>query len=134
MVLIVISIILGVVILSLLAIMFVDFIINRLYFQKFQRNEIDKCRQLLEASCGEIKENKILSSLMDRYMILENMIDTVDTFDGMSMFFDELRVLTNDTINMYYEKIKNLNEDEKEECIKCHKKYLKIFDEYKREH
>ena len=64
MVLIVISIILGVVILSLLAIMFVDFIINRLYFQKFQRNEIDKCRQLLEASCGEIKENKILSSLI----------------------------------------------------------------------
>ena len=125
-------IILAVVVLSLSAIMFVDFIINRLYFRKFYHDKMDNLSQLLEVTCGEIKENKILFSLTDRYTDLKNMLDNVKTFDDMSKCLDEMNLLSNDSTNMYYEKIKNLNDDEKEECISCHKKYLKMLDDFKR--
>lgn len=132
MVLIVLLVILGIVLLSLLAILFVDFIINRLYFRKFYRDKMDTFRQLLEVTCGEIKENKILFSLTDRYVNLKNMLDNIKTFDDMSKCLDEMNLLSNDSTNMYYEKIKNLNDNEKEECETCHEKYLKILNEYKR--
>jgi hypothetical protein len=125
-------IILVVVVLSLSAIMFVDFIINRLYFRKFYRDKMDQLSQLLEVTCGEIKENKILFSLTDRYTDLKNMLDNVKTLDDMSKCLDEMNLLSNDSTNMYYEKIKNLNDDEKEECTSCHKKYLKMLDDFKR--
>ena len=124
----------AVVVLSTLSILFIDYIGNRFYFHKFYHNELEKYHQLLEATCGEIKENKLLFSLTDRYNNLKNMLDNVKTFDTMGKFFDELYSLTDDSTNMFYEKIKNLSSDEKEECLNCHEKYLKMFDEYKKKY
>lgn len=133
-ILLILLIILVIMILIPMAIFLFNFIENRFYFHKFYHNDMERFKELFEITCGEIKENKILFSLTDRYVNLKNRLDNMKSFDEMVGFLREFKSLNNDKSNMFYEKIKYLNNDEKEECIKCHIKYLKMFDDYEKKY
>lgn len=114
-------------------ILFVDYISDKLYFYRFYTKNKEKYKQLLEImGGGEIKESKLLFSLTDKYNKVSDMLNNAKTFDDIYKFLENLESLKNECIDIYYEKIEELNDEERKECIKCHQKYLNLFEEYEK--
>ena len=114
-------------------IILVDYISDKLYFYRFYTKNKEKYKQLLEImGGGEIRESKLLFSLTDKYNKVNDMLNNAKTFDDIYKFLEELESLKNECIDIYYEKIGELNDEERKECIKCHRKYLNLFEEYEK--